>query len=378
MSTRTTILIVSLATVFQVAAQNPLFKDADPTARVFNDRIFVYTTSESGNNHWNIHSSDDLKTWKHHGYAMHLKDIPWRTMDADKQWGCWAPDCIERDGKYYFYGPVLNTNEQIYPRNSPIVLVAKNPEGPYHAPLEGPIIQKFHDPNVFIDRDGQAYLYSRQKVALLETDMITVKETKEIVLNFTPPEKWEATFMFERNGIYYFTFAESFNHLVYATGPGPMGPFDYKGEIMEPQKGNNHHSFVLYNGRWILFYHLRNNGIERVNHRMVWADYVTFTSSGEIVPLKPTKVGVHYSGSLKASIEISERKKRSIKVKSTITGGHQGEGIGKEIRWDFGDGQTGNGVEATHEYSRKGEYTISLQVIDGEQQVSTQMKIVVR
>ena len=53
----------------------------------------------------------------------------------------------------------------------------------------------------------------------------------------------------------------------YAAGTDPMGPFTYRGRILEPVLGwTTHHSIIEYHGKWYLFYHdcELSNGI---NHR---------------------------------------------------------------------------------------------------------------
>ena len=140
-------------------AQHQILPDfqADPSARVFNGRLYVYPSHDLAGNKgwdmvdWHAFSTDDMVHWKDHGVIFSLKDITW----ADKH--AWAPDCIERNGKYYFYFPA---DDQIG------VAVGDSPTGPFKDPLGKPLIARKEvagissfDPNIFIDDDGQAYLY---------------------------------------------------------------------------------------------------------------------------------------------------------------------------------------------------------------------------
>ena len=95
-------------------------------------------------------------------------------------------------------------------------------------------------------------------------------------------------YVFKRNGIYYSTIADGFNHLIYYMGDNPTGPFIYKGEIMEKYGGNNHHSAVEYKGNWILWYH----GWVPGHHRRVRGEYLRFNPDGTIIPARITEEGV--------------------------------------------------------------------------------------
>ncbi len=363
-------LLASLST----AAANPLFLDADPTARVFDGHVYVYTTSElSGperNSQWNIHRSRDLVTWEALAPAYRLADIPWRDRAADKQWGAWAPCAIEREGRYYLYGPVLNTDEARVARNSPIVLVADHPGGPFSAPLAGPVVERFHDPNIFLDDDGQAYLYtnSRRQVALLEDDMVTVREQRTYELGFEPPERLEAVFVFKRDGRYYFTYAASYNHLVYAIGEGPLGPFHHAGEIFAPtpDRRNNHHSLVEYQGRWILFYHWRHpHDTPPSPRRYVQAEYVHFEPDGSIRAVERTAEGVRWDGPLHVTIRAEVAPGGRVTFSADPRGGHRGLDVDRAYRWSFGDGATSTAAAPGYSYLRAGVYEASLALFDG-------------
>ncbi len=139
---------------------NVIFPDfhADPSARVFGEKVYVYPSHDAkgarnwkGMVDWHVFSSGDLATWTDHGVIFSLKDIAWADEEA------WAPDCIERNGRYYFY---FTAGGQIG------VAVSDSPTGPFKDALGKPLVKKDEadikymiDPCVFIDDDGQAYLY---------------------------------------------------------------------------------------------------------------------------------------------------------------------------------------------------------------------------
>lgn len=145
---------------------------------------------------WHVFSTDDMVTWIDHGVIFRLKDIKWARDEA------WAPDCIERNGKYYFY---FAAGGQIG------VAVADSPVGPFKDALDKPLVKKNEagikytiDPCVFIDDDGQAYLYfggARQLgVVKLKEDMITRDGPIE---RLDMSGFYEGIWIHKRNGIYY-------------------------------------------------------------------------------------------------------------------------------------------------------------------------------
>ncbi len=154
-------------------AQNPLIRNmysADPSARVFGDSVYVFpshdilATPGHGRIGWfcmedyHVFSSQNLTEWQDNGIVVSQTTVPWAKHDA---YSMWAPDCIDKDGKYYFYFPA--TADSVYGKGFAIgVAVADKPSGPF-IPEPTPI-KNVHgiDPNVFIDKDGQAYLFWAQ------------------------------------------------------------------------------------------------------------------------------------------------------------------------------------------------------------------------
>ncbi|KAF2812439.1 putative xylosidase/arabinosidase [Mytilinidion resinicola] len=67
---------------------------------------------------------------------------------------------------------------------------------------------------------------------------------------------FEASWMLKFKGIYCFSYSMGDTHLlVYATGKSPLGPFMYRGTILEPVVGRTtHHSVVEFERKWWLFY----------------------------------------------------------------------------------------------------------------------------
>jgi hypothetical protein len=215
----------------------------------------------------------------------------------------WAPDCIERNGKYYFYFPAnRNTVDANGRKGFGIgVAIADQPEGPYipqPEPIKG---VNGIDPNVFIDKDGQAYLYwamGNIMVAKLKDNMTELASEPEIIANLPQKGLKEGPFLFERNGIYYLTFPHVENQIErieYAIGDNPMGPFKMAGVVMDESPMNcwtNHQSFVQYKGQWYLFYHQDAYSPKFDKNRSVCIDSLFFNADGTIRKVTPTLRGV--------------------------------------------------------------------------------------
>ncbi|TGE27939.1 glycoside hydrolase family 43 protein [Hymenobacter metallicola] len=286
----------------------PLVKDiytADPSAHVFNGRIYIYPShdidtgmpeNDNGDHFamrdYHILSMDSVGgKVTDHGVALDIKDIPW----AGRQ--LWAPDAAFKDGTYYLYFPVKD-KQDIFRIG---VATSKSPTGPFKAepkPMEGSLSI---DPAVFTDTDGKTYMYmggiwggqlqrwrtgkydaSKPKeqepaatepsvgprVARLGADMkqfaepvrevkIVDKDGKVLLSGDNNRRFFEGAWMHKFNGKYYLTYSTGDTHfLAYATSTSPYGPFTYQGNFMNPVQGwTTHHSIIEFKGKWYIFYH---------------------------------------------------------------------------------------------------------------------------
>ena len=282
---------------------------ADPSAHVFEGKLYIYPSHDLENEGLDDGEGDHFQMQDYHvlsmddvgapcidnGEALHIKDVPW----ASKQ--MWAPDAAYKNGKYYFYFPAKD-KDGIFRIGAAI---GDKPEGPFKAEpnyIEGTFSI---DPAVFVDDDGKAYMYfgglwggQREKwqtgefiqgdpnmvpgsdgpqdketalgpmVAEMNEDMISFKaKPHEIKIhdeNGKPLEagdkdRWyfEGPWLHKFNGKYYLSYSTGPTHfLCYAESNSPLGPFIYKGKLMEPVVGwTTHHSIVEFKGKWYLFYH---------------------------------------------------------------------------------------------------------------------------
>jgi hypothetical protein len=218
----------------------------------------------------------------------------------------WAPECIEKNGKYYFYFPA--NVKSVSGKGFGIgVAIADNPTGPF-IPQPEPIKKVTGiDPCVFIDKDGQAYIYyslNRIFAAKLRDDMLELATDPVVIGDLPTKGLVEGPFLFERNGIYYMTYPHVENkieRLEYAIGDNPLGPFKVTGVIMdETPMGTwtNHHSLVQYNGQWYLFYHQSAYSPKFDKNRSVCIDSLFFNEDGTIRKVIPTNRGVGITSAL--------------------------------------------------------------------------------
>ncbi len=328
-----TIIFVTLmvAITNNLFAQNPFIQDqftADPSARVFNGRVYVYPSHDilaeegKGRPGWfcmedyHVFSSPNLVDWTDHGVIVSQNNVDW--VDSTS-YSMWAPDCIERNGTYYFYFP--SRQKDADPRRGFTigVAVADNPEGPF-TPQPEPI-QNVHgiDPNVFIDKDGQAYLYWSMGdifVARLSEDMLELASEPQVIEELPQKGLKEGPFLFERNNIYYMTYPHVENkteRLEYAIGDNPMGPFKVTGVIMDESPTGcwtNHHSIIEFKDQWYLFYHHNDLSPHFDKNRSIRIDSLFFNDDGTIKKVIPTLRGVGLTEATK-NIQIDRYSQKS-------------------------------------------------------------------
>lgn len=297
-------------------AQNPVISgqfSADPTARVFNGKVYLFPSHDipggvqAGTGapwfrmqDYHVFSSDDLVNWTDHGVIVSQENVPWGKPDGDSMW---APDCVEKDGKYYFVFP--NAPKQGFGFGIGIA-VADNPEGPYVVRENALAGVGGIDPCILRDDDGKDYLIwsgMGLRGALLNEDFTAIIPESVTVFDRDFPKGGlrEGPFAFKRNGIYYLTFPwvqKNTETLSYATSDNPLGPYTFRGLIMEESPTacwTNHHSIVEFNGEWYLFYHHNDYSPDFDKNRSVRIDKIRFNEDGSIQQVTPTLRGVGVS-----------------------------------------------------------------------------------
>ncbi len=309
------LLSLLLLATLSASAQNPVIRDqftADPTARVFNNKVYLYPSHdifppEGQRQDWfcmedyHVFSSENLTDWTDHGVIVTQNQVPWVKPDS---YSMWAPDCVERNGKYYFYFPAAPKSGRGFGVG---VAVADRPEGPF-VPEPEPIKGVLGiDPCVLVDGDGQSYIYwsgMGLRGAKLQPDMKQL-DGEQQVMEGLPEGFKEGPFAFRRGDWYYLTFpwvrgskengANPTETLAYAMSKSPLGPWDFKGLIMAEHANGcwtNHHSIVNYRGQWYLFYHHNPLSPRDDKRRSVQIEKLCFNADGTIREVKETMRGV--------------------------------------------------------------------------------------
>jgi beta-xylosidase len=292
-----------------VHAANPILPKlytADPAAFVENGTVYLYVGHDQAEpagkdyvmKEWRLYSSCDMKNWVDRGSPLQPSAFKWAIGKVD----AWAGDITKRDGKYYFYATV---DHATIPGRAIGVAVSDKPEGPFvdargsalitnNMTLESPIAWDDIDPGIFIDDDGQAYLYwgnTILKYARLKANMTELDGPIHTVGmdRFT-----EAPYLHKHNGTYYLSYSREFpEETAYYTGASATGPWTYRGVIMSKNDKVKtiHQAIVEFNGKNYIFYHnakLPGGGEFR---RSVAVEEFTYNADGTIPFIKQTKEG---------------------------------------------------------------------------------------
>ncbi|MFP4541144.1 MAG: glycoside hydrolase family 43 protein [Opitutales bacterium] len=273
-------LVLAPATLL---ADNPIITDvytADPATIVHDDTVYLYVGHDQAAldfhfydlREWLVFSSTDLENWKSYPVPLSVKDFDWATQHA------WAAHVVEKDGKFYWYVTVFH--DDTHPGFAIGVAVADRPEGPFKDAIgkalitndmtESPFMRENAegemvpmdwddiDPAVFIDDDGQAYIFwgnTALRWAKLKDNMI---ELDGPIHEIEMPGFTEAPWIHKKGDWYYLTYASGFPEKTsYAMSKSIEGPWEPKG-ILNEIAGNsntNHQAILQYKGKDYFVYH---------------------------------------------------------------------------------------------------------------------------
>lgn len=308
---------------------------ADPSAHVFNGKIYIYpshdregSASENDNgDHFDMKdyhclSLEDPENGicKDEGKILDIKDVPWGGRQL------WDSDVVEKNGKYYLVF-CLKDRTDIFRLG---VAVSENPEGPF-IPQPDPIRGSYSiDPCLFKDDDGEIYCYFggiwggqlqfykdnkitelpvlpkgteaalQPRVSRMAEDMlqfaedprpvVILDENNEPMMAENPHHFFEASWMHKYNGKYYFSYSTGDTHMLcYAVGDNPYGPFKFEGVIMTPVVGwTTHHSICEFKGKWYLFHHDSVPSGGKTWLRSLKVCELTYDKDGKIQTIKGT------------------------------------------------------------------------------------------
>jgi hypothetical protein len=284
--------------------------DGEP--RVFNNRIYVYGSHDTAGSDkfcdyklkvWSA-PIDDPNNWTCHGDAFHTRadrdhksDTPWTEGEL------YAPDVVEKDGKYYLYAYIFYTKG--------CVAVSDRPEGPFQLISQYKVPENsagelregiFVDPGVLVDDDGRVYIYcgyQKSYMAELNTENMYEIIDKTFIPDILPEAGFFEACSPRRVGdTYYLVYSpKTGSKLAYATSKSPTGPFEYRGNIVDNgvdyPGGNNHGSICNINGQWYIFYHRMTNGT--IMSRRGCVERITMLPDGAIGQVDMTSLGFETS-----------------------------------------------------------------------------------
>ncbi|MGA8939511.1 MAG: family 43 glycosylhydrolase [Acidobacteriaceae bacterium] len=328
------VVVLSVATFAQQprtihSAGNPIVSDgsfysADPAPIVVGDTLYILAGRDVAppdvNDfimpEWELFATKDVASKQWQLYPEFLR--PEQVFAWARPGHAYAGQIVQGWNKrFYLYAPVQQASS---PNQDPFaigVAVADSVLGPWKdAHPSGPIVSQSvpetnHiqniDPTVLVDRDGRVYMYwgtfGRLRGMELEPDMVTPKGHEFTVSTLTG--FFEASRIFRRNDTYYLLYADNqagphspctpaVYHacIAYGTAPTPLGPWTYRGVILDVVSSTTSHPGVAkFKGKWYLVYHTadaKGGGHFRRSiaiDRMEWDDSV---SPARILKVKQT------------------------------------------------------------------------------------------
>ena len=283
-------------------ADNPIIQTkytADPAPVVINNTLYLYTSHDEDTAvnftmyNWLLYTTTDMANWTDHGIVAGVK-APNNTFPWAAGANAWAPQVVEKDGKYYLYVPIQGAG-----RMTIAVAVADSPLGPFKDALGKSLVTTGTsddiDPTVYIDTDGKAYLYwgnPNCHYVTLNADMISYSGS----IGTTPKIQTyqEGPWFYRRGSNYYLAFASTCcpEGIGYAMGTSPLGPWTYKGSIMDgnAQSSGNHPGIIDYKGNSYVFgfnynVQLQREGTRIGERRSVAVEKLTYNPDGTIPKL---------------------------------------------------------------------------------------------
>ncbi len=285
--------------------------DGEP--RVFGNRVYVYGSHDRVCSDafcdyklkvWSA-PVDNLNQWVCHGDCFHTRmDID---HNSDVNWTdneLYAPDVVEKDGKYYLYAYIVGAKG--------CVAVSDSPTGPfrllstYKYNIENHYDNgTFIDPGVLVDDDGKVYIYcgfQRSYMAQINPENMYEIIDGSYQLDIIPKEEpfsfFEACSPRKVGNTYYMIYSPQIgSRLCYATSDSPTGPFEYRGIIVDNgvdyPGGNDHGSICNINGQWYIFYHRMTNGT--IMSRRACVERIEILPDGSIPQVEMTSSGFETS-----------------------------------------------------------------------------------
>ena len=274
---------------------NNLIFAADPSAHVFENRLYVYvsydepyTNSYDSMVRYHAISTEDLVNWVDHGRILHLDQVNWALSHM------WAIDANYYNGNYYLVFCAFDKFSSTFQTG---LAVSERPEGPFTdlGPIKG--VEWGQDPSLFIDEDNTPYLIWGGRgsvlIGVLNEDLRSIKP--ESIVNVSEQiHGYEGPFLHKYNSKYYLTYPALDNEkwpqrMCHAISENPLGPYSAKGVYIDEYPGHSgtiHGSVTFFKGKWLAFYHSGwVSGTE--TSRSLMMDEITYAEDGKINAIVP-------------------------------------------------------------------------------------------
>jgi len=276
-----------------VSSGNPILADGrfystDPAPLVDGDTLWMLAGRDEAPadvndfimNEWQLLATQDPASgrWTHYPHVARPETV-FRWAEPGR---AYAGQIVKaRDGRFYFYAPVVQHDSQAKDRFAIGVAVADRPVGPWiDAHPAGPIVSQRTperndiqniDPSVLVDDDGRVFLYwgtfGQMRGIELARDMVTPKGAERRIDGVDG--FFEAPWLMKRKGVYYMIYAANnagprstctptLYHacIAYSTATSPLGPWVYRGVMLKPVSSTTSHpGAVEFKGKWYLAYH---------------------------------------------------------------------------------------------------------------------------
>jgi len=369
------ILAAAMLAPMFLSAQNPVIRTMytpDPAPYVHGDKVYLFVDHDEDDatyflmKDWLVFSTEDMVNWTYLGAQVNTETFEW-AVQGDR---AWAAQAVERNGKWYWYLCCSAKGKG----DALAVAVADDPQGPWRDAIGAPLALGFGfiDPTVFIDDDGQAYLFWGNKglwYAKLNDDMISFADGYQEVPGYHDPEcfgelqmkmNWaigkdesmtqyeEGPWVTKRDGLYYIVYPAGGvpEYMGYSTAPTIDGPWTFKGRIMDEAVNSFtiHGGNINFKGHDYMFYHNGELPDGGGFHRSTAVEEFTFNADGTIPFIPFTKEGVAPVGTLNPYSRVEAETMSSswgLKVdrlagkKHYVTSVHNGDWI-KVRNIDFG------------------------------------------
>ena len=288
---------------------NPIITDkytADAAAIVHNNKVYLYAGHDQAPDdvdsyrmhEWLVYSSSDMIHWNEHPVPLKPTDFKWASGSA------WASQVIEKNGKFYWY--VTVEHGSIHGKAIGVA-VSDSPTGPFKDALGKALITNDMtnqtkiswddiDPTVWIDNDGQAYMFWGNtvcKYAKLKDNMV---ELDGPIMTVDLPYFTEAPWIHKKGDWYYLSYAFQFpEKIAYAMSKSITGPWEFKG-ILNEVAGNsntNHQAIIEFKGKDYFIYH--NGSIPTHGgsfRRSVCVDRLYYNEDGTMKRVVMTSEGI--------------------------------------------------------------------------------------